>query len=78
MTARSFRDRDHISVDEEQLLSILLVASIDEQRNWQTRAGVGDQGMEDTMLLMFFMPLIVMSAMFEPRVVRKPIDRAED
>jgi hypothetical protein len=30
------------------------------------------------MLLMFFMPLIVASAMFEPRLARKPIEDQED
>jgi hypothetical protein len=34
--------------------------------------------MEETMLLFFYMPLIIASAMFQPTVERKPVDNQED
>jgi hypothetical protein len=37
-----------------------------------------EQGMEETMLLFFYMPLIIASAMFQPTVARKPVDNQED
>ena len=37
-----------------------------------------DQGMEEAMLLFFYMPLIIASAMLQPTVVRQPVDKQED
>ena len=37
-----------------------------------------DQGMEEAMLLFFYMPLIIASAMLQPTVERKPVDKQED
>lgn len=37
-----------------------------------------DQGLEVVMLLLFWMPLIVASAMLEPRPAKKPVKRQED
>jgi hypothetical protein len=34
--------------------------------------------MEETMLLFFYMPLIIASAMFTPPLARKPVDEQED
>ena len=34
--------------------------------------------MEDAMLLFFYMPLIIVSAMFQPTVERKPVNHQED
>jgi hypothetical protein len=34
--------------------------------------------MEDAMLLFFYMPLIIASAMFQAPVERKPVDNQED
>jgi hypothetical protein len=34
--------------------------------------------MEETMLLFFYMPLIIASAMLQPNVERKPVDKQED
>ena len=35
-------------------------------------------GMEDAMLLFFYMPLIIASAMFQPTFERKPVNHQED
>jgi len=34
--------------------------------------------MENVMLLFFYMPLIIASAMLQPHVAHKPVDRQED
>jgi hypothetical protein len=34
--------------------------------------------MEETMLLFFYMPLIIASAMLQPTIERKPVNHQED
>jgi hypothetical protein len=74
-----FRDSDHICVVEAELLSIAAVQCTYRKRNRRNPAALRSyQGMEDTMLLFFYMPLIIASAMLQPNTKVKPVKRQED
>lgn len=75
----SFRDSDHISVPENELVFITAIQCTYRAGTGETRPALRSyQGMEDVMLLFFYMPLIIASAMLQPHVAQKPVKKQED